>query len=405
METLLESILTPAKPEMIYTVSELNLEAKLMLEGAFKTIWIMGELSNLSRPSSGHWYFSLKDSEAQIRCAFFRNHQRKLGFIPENGLQVLVQAQVSLYEARGDYQLIVRHMEVAGAGALQKAFEQLKNRLEKEGLFDEKRKKPIPTLPKTVGVITSASGAALRDILKVLRNRFPAIGVIVYPTAVQGDKAAPQIVAALKTANLRKECDVLILARGGGSLEDLWPFNEEIVARAIDQSDLPIVTGIGHEIDFTIADFVADFRAPTPSAAAEKISPDRNEWLQQLNIFNKRFTYLIQTQLRHNQLQLDGLKKRLQHPKQYLQNFSQRLDQLEHRLLMNMNHRLDRKKQQLLATSQALNTISPLATLQRGYAILQNSSTKKIIQKTSDTKKGAQLTAKLSDGEITCEVL
>lgn len=392
------------KPDVVYTVSQLNLEARLVLEECFKTIWIIGEISNLSRPSSGHWYFSLKDSEAQIRCAFFRNHQRRIQFTPENGLQVLVQAQVSLYENRGDYQLIVHHMEVAGAGALQVAFEQLKERLAKEGLFAEDHKKAIPSTPRTVGVVTSPTGAAIRDILHVLQRRFPNLGVIIYPTAVQGDKAAPQIAAAIQIANQRQECDVLLVARGGGSLEDLWPFNEEIVARAIFASQIPIVTGIGHEIDFTIADFVADLRAPTPSAAAECVSPDRQEWLQQINTYYRRFYQAISTKLQHDKLQLISLSKRLQHPGQRLQNLSQQLDQLEHRLFTIMQHRLESQKQKLLATSQALHTISPLATLQRGYAIVQQAQTQQIIRNANEVKCGDSIIAKLSQGQLTCRV-
>ena len=282
MKILYEPAVHITSPEErdIYTVSDLNARARVILEECFKTIWVSGEISNLAKPNSGHLYFSLKDERAQVRCAFFRNSQRGLRFTPENGQHVLVQAQVSFYAARGDFQLIVSQMEMAGAGALQVAFEQLKQRLHKEGLFSQAHKKKLPLFPKCLGIITSPTGAAIRDILKVLQRRFSSIPIIIYPTLVQGDKAADQISMAIQRATQRKECDVLILARGGGSLEDLWPFNEEKVARAMFHCPIPIVTGIGHEIDVTIADFVADQRASTPSAAAEMVSPNQQEQMQ-----------------------------------------------------------------------------------------------------------------------------
>ena len=259
----------PNEPQEIYTVSQLNAEARYLMEDNFESISLIGEVSNFARPSSGHCYFSLKDNNAQVRCAFFCHSQRGLTFKPESGQQVLVQAKVSVYEARGDYQLIVSQMQLAGEGALQVAFEKLKQKLAAEGLFDEENKLEVPEIPTCVGVITSPTGAAIRDILRVLHRRFPAVPVIIYPSAVQGNQAKEHLVSAIQKANARKECDVLILARGGGSLEDLWPFNEEIVARAIVDCDIPMVTGVGHEVDFTIADFVADQRCATPSAAAE----------------------------------------------------------------------------------------------------------------------------------------
>ena len=264
----------------IFTVSDLNREARELLEGHFPLVWVEGEISNLARPSSGHIYFSLKDEAAQVRCAMFKMRNRLLNFQPENGQQVLARARISLYEARGDFQLIIEHMEETGDGALRRQFELLKHKLFEEGLFDESHKRELPSLPTRLGVITSPSGAAIRDILSVLKRRFPGIPILIYPVPVQGNEAPPAIIDAIKTAGIRKDCDLLILARGGGSLEDLWAFNDESVARAIYHCPIPVVTGIGHEIDFTIADFVADFRAPTPSAAAEYISPDQNEWLE-----------------------------------------------------------------------------------------------------------------------------
>lgn len=435
--------------DTIYSVSQLNANARMILENTLKTVWITGEISNLARPSSGHWYFSLKDERAQVRCAFFRQQQRRLTFQPNNGMQVLVQAQVSIYEARGDYQLIVTQVEPAGFGALQLAFDQLKQRLQKEGLFDSIHKKPIPLMPKTVGIITSASAAALRDVLKVLRQRFPSINLIIYPTTVQGDKAAAQITAAIETANRRHECEVLILTRGGGSLEDLWPFNEEIVARAIFNSKLPIVTGIGHEIDFTIADFVADYRAPTPSAAAEKVSPDKTEFLQKIKSYHQRLQHIINSQLLQISQYLSHLKNRLQHPGKKLQDQAQRLDLLEQQLLSSLQHQLQLKQlalkqietkllgfhlakqishhqtelqtlkhrmitavdhhlknqiQQLTHLSRALQAVSPLATLDRGYAIVLDPKTKHIIHHANTLKTGDRIQAQLAKGQLECIV-
>src|SRR3990167_11367189 len=256
----------------VYTVSRLNNEVKFILEDRFPWVWVEGEISNFAAPHSGHWYFSLKDNTAQVRCAMFRGQQRKLIFTPKDGMHVLINARVSLYENRGEFQLIAESMEERGEGKLRRAFEMLKKKLETAGLFDPLHKKKLPSFPKQIGIITSETGAAIADILTILKRRFPSIPIIVYPTLVQGTLAAPSIVKALKTANRRNECDVIILARGGGSLEDLWAFNEEIVAYAIFESDIPIISGVGHEIDFTIADFVADVRAPTPSAAAEMIT-------------------------------------------------------------------------------------------------------------------------------------
>ena len=266
----------------IYSVSRLNREVRVLLERGFGVLWVEAEISNFSRPSSGHWYFSLKDANAQVRCAMFRQRNMLCAFTARDGQKVLVRARIGLYEPRGEFQLIVEHMEDAGLGALKRKFEELSARLKAEGLFEAERKRPLPALPRRIGVITSPSGAAVRDILHVLARRFPAVAVMVYPVAVQGAQAPAEIVAALKLACRRAECDVLILARGGGSLEDLWAFNDEQLARAIVASSIPVVSGVGHEIDFTIADFAADVRAPTPSAAAELVVPDAEEWLAAL---------------------------------------------------------------------------------------------------------------------------
>lgn len=394
--------ITMPEQQNIYTVSQLNAQARLMMEERFHTIWITGEISNVAKPNSGHLYFSLKDERAQIRCAFFRNNHRRTTLAIENGQHVLIQAQVSLYEARGDYQLIVQNMEVAGVGALQIAFEQLKKNLNKEGLFSPTAKKEIPPLPRQIGIVTSATGAALHDILKVLKRRFASIPIVIYPTLVQGDKAAPHIVAAIETANRRNECDTLIVTRGGGSLEDLWPFNEEIVARAIFNSDIPVVTGIGHETDFTIADFVADQRAATPSAAAERVSPAKTQWLQHTNDICKQLSHRMNAVLHHHRIHLENLGKRLQHPGKRLRDYRTQMNTLKHRLIIAVKNETKHQHQRLAALSQSLHTLSPLTTLERGYAIVTKTHTHKILHSVNDVKRGDKVTARLANGHLDC---
>ena len=332
----------PVAQRDVYTVSRLNRSARAILEGSFPLLWVEGEISNLSRPSSGHWYFSLKDEAAQVRCAMFRNRNMYMNVTPQNGDQVLLRVQVSLYENRGDYQLIVEHLEEAGDGALRRAFDLLKQRLAKEGLFDAARKRPLPALPRRIGVITSPHGAALRDVLSVLRRRYPAIPVLIYPTAVQGASAAQDVAATIRLASARNECDVLIVARGGGSLEDLWAFNEEVVARALHACTIPVVTGVGHETDFTIADFVADQRAPTPSVAAEMVSPNRAEWQRRLTQLKQRVAGFMTAKLADGQRTLHWLTTRLQHPAQRLARQAQRMDELELRLQRAQHRQLHR---------------------------------------------------------------
>ena len=302
----------------IYTVSQLNLETKLLLESHFIKIWVDGEISNFSSPSSGHIYFSLKDENTQVRCAMFRLQKNLLNFKVENGMNVIVQAKVSLYEGRGDYQLIVDYMEPMGEGLLRQAYERLKAKLSAEGLFDEKFKMPIPVVPSTVGIITSPTGAALQDILSALKRRFPTINVVVYATEVQGKTAAASIVNAIQRAEQHASCDVIIIARGGGSLEDLQAFNEEIVARAVFACTIPIVSGVGHEIDTTIIDFVADRRAATPTAAAELVSPDQLEWRQAYQHYFDRLCRSMVNILQSNYQRLDHLTKQLRHPRQLI---------------------------------------------------------------------------------------
>jgi exodeoxyribonuclease VII large subunit len=435
----------------IITVTQLNRETSQLLAEHFLSVLVEGELSNLSAPSSGHIYFTLKDANAQVRCAMFRTQQRRLAFKPENGKQIIVKAQVSLYEPRGDYQLIVEHIEEAGDGALRRAFDALKLKLSEQGLFDAAHKQSLPTLPTAIGVITSPSGAAIRDILTVLQRRFAAIPVIVYPVAVQGDNAKHEIAKAIATANQHKQCDVIILGRGGGSLEDLWAFNEELVARAIYDSEIPIISAVGHETDFTIADFVADLRAATPSAAAEYASPDQQHWLSRFMHLELRLHQQIQRKLNQKQQTLDWLSQRLQqqHPGQKLARNGKRMAELESRLnqairtkLRHMSgiveaktaqlwqhnpaktinshkqrqeyltqrltaatvHKLEHLKQRLLNSSQTLHAVSPLATLNRGYAMAINPSTGEIIRSTAQVGVGGMVQTRLAQGSFTSQI-
>jgi exodeoxyribonuclease VII large subunit len=431
----------------IFTVSRLNRVCRFLLSESLGAIRIEGEISNFAAPASGHLYFSLKDAEAQVRCAMFRPQARLLSFRPKNGDHVLLTAQVSLYEPRGDFQLIVETLEEAGDGALAQAFERLKQKLAAEGLFDATQKKPIPRLPRTVGVITSSTGAAIRDILTVLRRRFPAIEVVLIPVRVQGADAREDIVRALRLANRWRGCDVLIVGRGGGSLEDLWTFNEEAVARAIHASTIPVISAVGHEIDFTISDFVADLRAPTPSAAAEAVSPDREEWLDRLDRLSARLTQSIGHRLRQLAQHTRFLDKRLEqrHPAQHLQTQAQRLDELEARLQRGLRHQsgqrqhrlhslearllrvrqdqrialltarcaqfsqrlatamqrqLEQASHQVARTAQELQAVSPLATLARGYSITTRADTGALLASCRDIEAGLRINSRLRDGQL-----
>lgn len=443
--------MTPSTPSNIMTVTELNRAASLLLGEYFMTVLVEGELSNLSAPSSGHLYFSLKDANAQVRCAMFRNQQRRLGFKPENGKHVVVKAQVSLYEPRGDYQLIIEHIEEAGDGVLRRAFEMLKLKLSKEGLFDLASKRSLPALPAAIGVITSPSGAAIRDILTVLKRRFAAVPVIIYPVAVQGENAKYEIAKAIATANTHLQCDLIILGRGGGSLEDLWAFNEEIVARAIFASEIPIISAVGHETDVTIADFVADLRAATPSAAAEHATPDQQEWLARFIAWEARLQQQMQRKLRQKQQALDWLSQRLQqqHPGQKMARNANRLNELKLRLNKAMHiklrldknlletktaalwqrnpavtinshkqqqmylrkrlmtiiiHRLEQLSQRLSSTSQTLHAVSPLATLNRGYALVIQLPSGQIIRSTDQLNQGDTVETRLAQGRFISEI-
>ncbi len=435
----------------IITVTQLNRETGQLLAEHFQSVFVEGEISNLSMPSSGHIYFSLKDANAQVRCAMFRTQQRRLAFKPENGKQVIVRAQVSLYEPRGDYQLIVEHIEEAGDGALRRAFDALKLKLSEEGLFDSAYKRSLPALPGAIGVITSPSGAAIRDILTVLKRRFAAVPVIIYPVAVQGDNAKHEIARAIATANKLKQCDVIILARGGGSLEDLWAFNEEIVARAIFASEIPIISGVGHETDVTIADFVADLRAATPSAAAEHATPDQQQWLSRFMHLESRLQQQLQRKLNQKQQTLDWLTKRLQqqHPGQKLARNAQRMDELElrlnqamqtklrhnnslieartaqlwrhiptitinshkqrqlylsKRLISAIERKLEQQNLRLLNSSQTLHAVSPLATLNRGYAMAIHQPSGKIIRSVEQLALGDMVQTRVAQGRFTSQI-
>ena len=439
--------LRAAEAEPVFTVSRLNRVSRYLLNETFGSVWIEGEISNFIAASSGHLYFTLRDSEAQVRCAMFRPQARRLKVQPLNGDHVLLKAQVSLYEPRGDYQLIVESLQDAGDGALAKAFEKLKQKLASQGLFDEVHKKPIPSFPKAVGVVTSPTGAAIRDILTVLRRRFPAIEVILYPAKVQGPEAPGEIVRAIQLANRLNQCDVLIVGRGGGSSEDLWSFNEEAVARAIHGSRLPVVSAVGHEIDFTISDFVADLRVPTPSAAAEAVSPDRTEWLDRLESLGSRLQQTFGHRLIQIRHQTRFLEKRLSqlHPAQRLQMQFQRLDEMESRLhrglkqqMNRMDQRLARQSARLLSTrldqqlrwhgtrcshfgqrlraamerqleqsrhqfthlSNELQAVSPLATLARGYSITTRAESSVIVMTPRDAPAGTRIKTRLAEGEL-----
>ncbi|WP_438970292.1 exodeoxyribonuclease VII large subunit [Methylophaga sp.] len=332
----------------VYPVSRLVREARVLLEGSFPLLWVEGEISNLAMPGSGHIYFTLKDEAAQVRCAMFRNRNRQLRFKPENGMQVLLRVRVTLYEGRGEFQLVVEHMEEAGSGALQRAYEALRQRLGEEGLFDEAHKKPIPATPHTIGIVSSPDGAAVHDILSVLKRRFPSVAVILYPVAVQGDDSARQLVDAINLAEYRQECDVLIIGRGGGSLEDLWSFNDEKLARTLFSCSLPVISAVGHEIDFTIADFVADVRAPTPSAAAEIAVPDAKQLLANILGLKQRLTGMIRQWLATEQRHLQHLQRRLPRPdvqlkqqKQVLSQQSRLLDSAWQRAVTSRQQKLD----------------------------------------------------------------
>jgi exodeoxyribonuclease VII large subunit len=435
----------------VYTVARLNAEVRAVLEGSFPLLWVSGEISNLSLPSSGHAYFSLKDAHAQVRCALFRSQRTRLRCALTNGQQVLVRARVGLYEGRGEFQLIVEHLEPAGEGALRLAIERLRDRLAGEGLFDPARKRPLPGFPHQVGVITSPSGAAIRDVLSVLQRRLPGLPVVIYPAPVQGADAPARLRQALELANARRECEVLLLVRGGGSLEDLMAFNDEALVRALATSALPVVTGIGHETDYTLADLAADRRASTPSAAAELVSPDRSELRQRLTGLGRTLQAGIQRALDRAGLELARTARRLErlHPASQLRQRQQRLDDLElrlrqqlvrhlfrrgaglatlearlrghspahrlrhgllqvqgwqRRLLTAMEHQLGRRRERLGRAGGTLDAVSPLATLGRGYAIVLQHPAGTLLRDAAAVAPGQRIQVRLARGRLLCRV-
>ncbi|GAB2794039.1 exodeoxyribonuclease VII large subunit [Dyella kyungheensis] len=437
-------------PRQILTPSSLNRLVRDLLEDALPLIWIEGELSNVARPASGHIYFTLKDASAQVRCAMFRPKSGWLKFKPADGMHVLVRARVGLYEPRGEFQLVAEHMEPAGEGALQREFEQLKARLDAEGLFDPARKRALPRYARRIGVITSATGAAVRDVLSVMSRRWPLADVEVLPVPVQGREAPPAIVQMLRKASASGRYDVLLLTRGGGSLEDLWAFNDERVARAIHASAVPVVSAVGHEIDFSIADFVADLRAPTPSAAAELLVPDAFALRRHLQQLQQRLATLEQRRLqariqrvdhllarlqaqrpqarlardrerlvhlqrrlhgvqreqsqrRHNALERVHARLLAQHPRLRLMLLQRRLGELRQRLLSSIERKLERDRANLRQNGRALHAISPLATLERGYSIIFDANGK-VVRSSQGIGEGTPLRARLADGELPLSV-
>ncbi len=394
------------QPPKIYTVSDLTAEIRTTLEDSFAGIWVEGELSNFHRHSSGHMYFSLKDEGSQIRVVMFRTANRQLRFQPKDGLVLLVYGELSVYERRGEYQLVAEYMEPKGLGALQLAFEQLKQRLQAEGLFDDVRKRPIPLLPRRIGVVTSPTGAAVRDILHVLRRRFAGVDVLIYPVAVQGDQAAPEIVEALGELNRRGGLDVVIVARGGGSIEDLQAFNEESVARAIAASKIPVISAIGHEIDYTIADFVADLRAPTPSAAAELVIARQDELLQRLDDLGSRMTGIVRSKLYGLGVRISGLERhlRLLNPIEQIRMQRRSLTERWKALTALADRRLTVLHGELKAAAGKLDALSPLAILHRGYSICLRLPDHEIVKDSSAVKTGDLIEVRLHRGRLRCGI-
>ena len=425
----------------IFSVSDLNKAAKSLLEGHFPMVFVEGEISNFSVPASGHWYLTLKDEGGQLRTAMFRNRNQRVRFKPRNGLKVLIRGKISLYEARGEYQFIAEHMEEAGEGELRRAFEQLKQRLQADGLFDEARKRALPGLPKHLAIITSPTGAAIRDVLSVLKRRFPALNCTIIPSQVQGEEATAQVVAALALANAfdNPDFDAILLTRGGGSLEDLWTFNTEPVALAIANSRIPVVSAIGHESDFTIADFVADIRAATPSAAAEILAPDQTDWMQQFDGLAQRLTRAQSNHLRAAQAAVQSLTRRLRNPSQTLTQMSERLERLQPRLSTAVKRALDhpeidrlekqlntgveqqlKQAQTRLSSASArqtelmqrqlidersnlqrlagqLNALSPLAVMDRGFSLVRNEQ-QGLISRAAQLQADQTITIDFADG-------
>lgn len=394
----------PVQSPRILSVSELNHLARDMLERSFPLFWVSGEVSNFTRAASGHWYFSLKDSSAQVRCVMFRGRNSYLDWLPKEGDKVEARALVTLYEARGDFQLTVEFLQRAGLGVLFEAYERLRAKLESEGLFDASRKHPIPQHPRQIGIVTSPDAAALRDVLTTLKRRMPSIPIVIYPTPVQGKGAAETIAAAIRQANERAECDVLIICRGGGSIEDLWQFNEEVVARAIAASAIPAISGVGHETDFTIADFAADQRAPTPTAAAEMATPDRMALLGNLQQLQQNLQRQISHLLNRHMQQLDFLARRLLSPAQQVVHKISHVEQLNLRLQAGISKLLQNQNQQLVRLAQNLGHLNPHAVLDRGYALV-HAADGNLVRSSKQLSPGQNVELTLAEGRADAEII
>jgi len=388
----------------ILTVTQLTAQIKSLLEGAFPEVWVEGELSNLSIPQSGHAYFTLKDEHAQVRAVMFRSSLRFLKFTLQHGIQVLCRGRVSVYDPRGEYQLILDYIEPKGVGALQLAFEQLKARLDKEGLFDLDRKKPLPLLPRRIGIITSPTGAAIRDMLRVIKRRHPRMHILLYPVPVQGIDAAPALVEAIRHFNSEKSVDVMIMGRGGGSLEDLWPFNEEPVARAIAASNIPLISAVGHETDYTISDFVADLRAPTPSAAAEMVVESEERFRDTIHALEARLIGRMEQMIETARSSLRENIRLLGDPGRRLEQVVQRVDELVRRMALGLRQHVRRDRAQLASLTAGLDHLNPLGILSRGYSITRTMPEGVILKDAATVMPGDLISTRLHEGEVVSRV-
>jgi exodeoxyribonuclease VII large subunit len=390
----------------IYSVSELTKYVRVILEDSFRGVWVEGEISNFVLHTSGHMYFSLRDASAVLKCAMFKRSNEKLKFKPQNGMKVICYGAISVYEARGDYQLIASEIEPKGVGALQLAFEQLKEKLFKEGLFDQKHKVEIPFLPTRIGIVTSPTGAAIRDILNIARRRFSNVEIIINPVKVQGADAKDEIAVAIRDFNKLANIDVMIVTRGGGSLEDLWPFNEEIVARAIFDSVIPVISAVGHEIDYTISDFVSDFRAPTPSAAAELVIPKKEDLVNLINTAATRLNNAINGKIEFLAHKLTSLRESycLRQPLNVVMQFEQRIDDLRKGMSVSIDHMLEMSGEKFKSLSGKLETLSPLAILNRGYSITTRLADGAIIKDAAGLKPGDRVETRLGEGKFVSAV-
>lgn len=388
----------------VLTVSQLTSMVKGILEENFALLWVEGEVSNLRTPSSGHIYFTLKDENSQIKVVMFRGRGSFLKFRLEDGLHIILRGNITVYETRGEYQILADYVEPVGAGALQLAFEQMKERLAKEGLFDKNRKRPIPSVPKKVGIITSPTGAAIRDMLHIMERRFANLHIMIYPVRVQGVEAPPEIIQAIRDMNGIPDLDAIIVGRGGGSIEDLWAFNDEGVARAIYNSRVPVISAVGHETDFTIADFVADLRAPTPSAAAELVVQNKADIEERLKTLNRRLRHISKGRLTLLNSHLRNMEGRLRSPIDRVRQFAQRLDDMTIRLNLSIRQKLEFSKKKLDRDMSLLNSLSPLAILQRGYSITTSLSTGAVVKEIAEVKVGDRVGVRVTDGEMECRV-